>query len=89
MLAGVVATNCWHYGITGLPADNESIVLANSRTWSIQIKFEKIQSDLANIWLTSSNGDRTGSRVGEWSRRSRVSKIGSIISDSFAARDLN
>lgn len=44
VLAGVIATDRGNYRVTGLTANNESIVLANTWARSIQIELEEVQS---------------------------------------------
>lgn len=88
VLACVVAAKRGYYRITCLAADNKAIIFAYARPRSIKVKFQKVQSDLANIWLPC-HSDLASSRISEGTGRTRRPEIGTILCNCFAATFLD
>lgn len=89
VLARVVAANRRHDRVAGLAAHNKPIVFANARSGSVEVELEKVESELANVWLRPRHGDRTCSRVREGRRSSWIPEVGSIEPDGLAASHLD
>ena len=89
VLARVVAADCRRDGIGRLATDHKSVVLADTRPRSVEVEFEEVQPELADIRLASHHRHRTGTRVGERRRSSRIPEVGSIEVNCLAAANLN
>lgn len=88
MLAGVVAAKWRNDRVARLATDDEPIILADARPGPIQIEFEKVQSNLANVRLGSSHRYGTGPRVREGGRRTRIPEVGPVVSNGISAGHL-